>query len=105
MFPFNPMPSYTGYAVMTIAEINVGETALAFPVYVLREINFPAKPVVHGQFRSDSPSVLSVVEHAMLSLGCVGTGAHVATEVGDVAKHERGPVKTTALLRSMLPDG
>ena len=90
-FRSSPMPPSP--ATRTTPCTMIGKAAFVFTVDVLGEINFPAQAVVQSQFRSYAPGVLAVIEHSMLPLGSIGTGADVAAQLGNVAQQERREIK------------
>ena len=85
--------TFAGYSNFSLND--VGEAAVIFAVHVLREIHFPTQSVIHSQFRSDAPGVLTVIEHSVLALGGVDTRAHIATQLGNIAKQERRQIKAS----------
>src|ERR1700722_11177671 len=82
------------HAVVAIAEGDVGETTLAFAVYVFGEVNLPTQAIVEGEFRGGAPSVLGIIEHAMLTFCRVHAGADVAAQLSYVAEHKGREIKS-----------
>ena len=86
-----PNSSFAGNPVQALSQI--GESTVVFAIHVLREINFPAQTIIQSQLRGNTPGVLSVIKHAMLTFRRVKTSADVAAHLGHVAEKKSSQVQ------------
>ncbi len=71
-----PKPA-TRMAPASVEVHDVGESAVAFGVDRLGEVDFPAQPIVEGQLLVAPPGVLTVEEPALLAFRRIVRGSDV----------------------------